>query len=1263
PAAADPAAADPAALSERFFAARTAAELLAALEALRAAAPDAAARWEAEALYAALSLDPRAAPSAALRAVERAAGDEALAMFDLSITGWLPSEVGALSARLLRVAQGHPSASMRAAAAWSLRHSAHYRDDATAYALAVEALGPLLPLSVIGTWDNDQGKGLDQPFPPERGVDLAGRYPGKLKEVAWRSEYPLDLRGKLNLDELLSPKSWQVAYGAAAFRAAAGPAELRLSTSDPVKVWVNGELALSLSRLDGWLFDGVVIPLHLREGVNQVLIKSGQQTDTWILAARLTAPGGAPLAHTPVPADTPAAPPTPGAPPTVAGVMGPAEVTAALAARLALPPAGARREALLLSALGELGLELERLERAEAALAAHPDSLLLRIELTEALWARGERGRAADLLAVLHRDLGRDLPLTTLLQARFWSQQHLDLKARAALRDLLAARPDLSDAAVQLAALYKDLGWTAERCALLERAAASGPRTQALLASLAECAADLGDPSLERERRDALDRSSPLHPDVLARRFQRARAALDVEGMLAAARAQVAAWPQRGRGYRDLAAAERAARRLDAALAALDAAAALDPLDARPLALRGEWLAAEGREAEAVAAWQGALELDPENQGLRLRLSELRGSAGELWLRDVPSEADIEAAVAARAGVTPAEGANVVNLLDDEVVMLNPDGSTTAVITAVTHALNQEGRDELTKLHISRAKSTQLMAAYAISPSGTRVEAASIRDGVVRFRQLEVGATVVLQYRYSTRPSAYLTGSLSRFWWFHSTDSQVRDSRMVLWLPKGTPLHESPSAPPPGGAGWAARAVERDERVEGDLRRVAWRMRDLPPLVSEPRMPPSRDVAYGLEVSTVPSWEDMWTWERELLREAFRVSPEVERVADEVVRGAQTAQERALKIHEYVIHKIRYQQDYEQAISGVKPHDAAQVLSRQYGDCKDKAVLFITLARRAGLKAHFALVKTRDSGKVDLKVPSQQFNHAIVYVPAQEGLPEGRFFDPTVDTLDVESLRSDDQGTTSLVYDPDRDAHYWQEIPFQGPEHDSTADDIDLTLLPSGAAEGTLTLTGRGSIGQILRQRARNPEAFKQVLQYRLHQLFPGAELLEHEALKVESLFEPAVARVRFRLDGWAKVEGQQVRLPNLIDWSPSAYFHLDERRFPVNMGTHREWTWRARVRLPSGLSVAHLPPDRDVRAPCLTLSRASRLGAAGEVEVEWRYASLCEEVSLEEYALHQAKAREMTQALKQEVVLSPSPATESSPTAAPAPAPASLPA
>ena len=221
-------------------------------------------------------------------------------------------------------------------------------------------------------------------------------------------------------------------------------------------------------------------------------------------------------------------------------------------------------------------------------------------------------------------------------------------------------------------------------------------------------------------------------------------------------------------------------------------------------------------------------------------------------------------------------------------------------------------------------------------------------------------------------------------------------------------------------------------------------------------------------------------WEKALLVDAYRQSPEVKDIAKRILTGTTNTMERVRQIHNYVIGQIRYQQDYEETIAGVKPHAAAQVIERKYGDCKDKAVLFIALAREAGIAVHFASVRTRDRGPLLREVPSQQFNHAIVYVPKQEGISEGRFFDPTVDTLDLDVLRNDDQGTLAYVYDDERKVHYWQEIPFQSPEMNTLQTNVDVRLSRNGEVRGELKLSGIGQIPALVRQAARNPTQFKQ---------------------------------------------------------------------------------------------------------------------------------------------------------------------------------------
>jgi hypothetical protein len=186
-----------------------------------------------------------------------------------SISYWPLHERQAIAHRVLEVIKAYPDQRVRASLAWSARHITHFSRYGLGYELSSDILGPLLPLSIIGTWDNDQGKGLDTVYPPEEGVDLNGRYQGKLTEVSWRTSYPLDLRGKVNLGELLAPDEWQVAYAVSSVEVKEPTqAELRISTTDPVKVWLNGELVIHTTRVNGWLFDGIMLLVQLRSGVN-----------------------------------------------------------------------------------------------------------------------------------------------------------------------------------------------------------------------------------------------------------------------------------------------------------------------------------------------------------------------------------------------------------------------------------------------------------------------------------------------------------------------------------------------------------------------------------------------------------------------------------------------------------------------------------------------------------------------------------------------------------------------------------------------------------------------------------------------------------------------------------------------------------------------------------------------------------------------------------------------------------------------------------
>src|SRR5207247_8023056 len=101
------------------------------------------------------------------------------------------------------------------------------------------------------------------------------------------------LDGALPLGDTIAPAESAVAY-AQTYVWADRPenVELRLTTTDAVRAWLNGRLIASDDHISYDELDNLVVAATLQQGYNRLLIKSANRTGPWRLAARFTAPGG-----------------------------------------------------------------------------------------------------------------------------------------------------------------------------------------------------------------------------------------------------------------------------------------------------------------------------------------------------------------------------------------------------------------------------------------------------------------------------------------------------------------------------------------------------------------------------------------------------------------------------------------------------------------------------------------------------------------------------------------------------------------------------------------------------------------------------------------------------------------------------------------------------------------------------------------------------------------------------------------------------------
>ena len=138
---------------------------------------------------------------------------------------------------------------------------------------------------LIGPFDNVEDAGWDKAYPPETAIDLAAELSGQKGRVKWISHASTDDYGLVDLTKALDKHKGAVTYAYAEFVAEREqPCELRLSSPNANKVWLNGEL-LSANHvyhandpLDQYIARG-----KLRKGPNAILLKvcQNEQEEDW----------------------------------------------------------------------------------------------------------------------------------------------------------------------------------------------------------------------------------------------------------------------------------------------------------------------------------------------------------------------------------------------------------------------------------------------------------------------------------------------------------------------------------------------------------------------------------------------------------------------------------------------------------------------------------------------------------------------------------------------------------------------------------------------------------------------------------------------------------------------------------------------------------------------------------------------------------------------------------------------------------------------
>jgi tetratricopeptide (TPR) repeat protein len=320
-------------------------------------------------------------------------------------------------------------------------------------------------------------------------------------------------------------------------------------------------------------------------------------------------------------------------------------------------------------------------------------------------------------------------------------------------------------------------------------------------------------------------------------------------------------------------------------------------------------------------------------------------------------------------------------------------------------------------------------------------------------------------------------------------------------------------------------------------------------------------------LSSFASWADVGHWYGELQEDRVRPSPEIVAKAAELTRNAADDDAKMRILYAYVSTQFHYI-GIAFGIGRYQPHSAAEVLSNQYGDCKDKHTLLASLLTAAGIPAYPALISSTQEVEADVPSPGQ-FNHVITIVPRPGGPV---WLDTTAEVGPYQYLVPPIRGKHALAVWKDKPAELLV-TPATLPFGETQTFNMNAKLSDAGTLEGQADFSVRGDTELVLRS------AFRQVplpqwreLGQRISQGSGfGGEVSDVTAGAPEKTDEPFHVAYKYTRKDFGDWPNRRIVAPSPI---MMLFAPADDEMLPLGpswLGPSLDLDYKSQLELPSG--------------------------------------------------------------------------------------------
>jgi hypothetical protein len=312
-----------------------------------------------------------------------------------------------------------------------------------------------------------------------------------------------------------------------------------------------------------------------------------------------------------------------------------------------------------------------------------------------------------------------------------------------------------------------------------------------------------------------------------------------------------------------------------------------------------------------------------------------------------------------------------------------------------------------------------------------------------------------------------------------------------------------------------------------------------------------------------------------------------------------------------------------------------QVLSRRFGDCKDKASLMHALLASLGIDSRLVLLRMRRLGRMPEHPASlAAFNHAILHVPSMD-----LWLDGTAAYTGSRELPGEDRGATVLVVNPGGPG-WFGTVPEARPEENRVESEFQVTLAADGSAVVRGSSRVAGAQASSYRRAYESANDRRAVLERAFNHTFPGLEVRKVSFSDLGRLEEDVTMEFELAVPRYAQPDGTFTPFGAGSGYA-EAYVAASTRTHDLLLGDPGVTRFAYRYALPAGWTVAELPPPTSAETPWAAFEVRYR-AEGGDLWAEGHVTFRTARVPARDYGAFRAFLGELDRALGRRVRVGP---------------------